>query len=98
MATTITLTLNDNLTPNEQYELKGILHDAFAEFSSHRGPSPEEYVEKRYPNNEHYRWLDRNKKIEQVRRRCETALKLHSASFRTTFTITESVEESDPNA
>lgn len=97
MATTITLTLTDNLTPEQQHELKGILHDAFAEFAGHRGPTPEAYVAKRYPDNEGYKWLDREKKIEQVRRRIYTALALHKASFDVIFTITEPSEDSDPN-
>ena len=56
-----------------------LLMDALYEFQSHRGPSPQAYVEKRYPGDSVYSGEARQKKIEEVGQRIHLANVLHHA-------------------
>ena len=84
---TITLTVDDDrlveALPDEQ-QVSLLLRDALAEFVFHRGPSPSAYVERRYPASEGYDWLDRDKKVQEVRLRRAWADHLHHATVRVT--------------
>jgi hypothetical protein len=72
---TITLPVDaaEELEGLDNRQLHGLLMDALAEFVAHRGPTPEEYVNRRYPNTPNYAWLDREKKARSVRWRNHVA-------------------------
>lgn len=60
--------------------IRHILMDALYEFVSHRGPTAEEYVNKRYPGNSVYATPEeRAAKIKEVNNRIILAEKLHKA-------------------
>lgn len=59
------------------HELRVLFADAVGEFYAHRTPI-EDYVAARYPDTSAYAWLNREKKIEQVYRRCRIADGLHN--------------------
>jgi len=90
MTSTITLTFTiDTETAPTPWSLTGILLDALAEFVNHRGPTPETYVNTRYPDTPDYAWLNRPKKIAQVKARCDVAQALHQGIWGSVPTITE---------
>lgn len=78
MATKIVLTVDDGLTAQEVDDLRYLLSDALGEFAARRTPA-RDYVENRYPGPDYY--PDREEKVEQVRRRCAVARKLHNAAL-----------------
>ena len=77
MAIKIVLTVDENLTVQEADDLKVLLKDAFGEFASRRLPA-RDYVDQRYPGTDYF--PDREKKVEQVERRCGLARKLNAAA------------------
>lgn len=58
-------------------EFRLILADALYEFKANRGPTPQEYVDRRYPKTEGYDDKFRENKAKQVRRRRELSEILH---------------------
>lgn len=80
MATTITLTLDDTLTPQEQEDLRNILPDALDRFVTTRA-YPEDYVTRRYPIAGAHDKAVFDDKVAQVKRRVALALKLHTAAL-----------------
>lgn len=68
-----------NAMGSSDKEVRHILMDALYEFVSHRGPTAEAYVNKRYPIGKDYAWLDRQEKIKQVNRRIHTAVEMHAS-------------------
>ena len=74
----LTMSLDEPLTADERKELHDLLCDALAEFRHVRTPA-HEYVDRRYPDIEEYRWLNREKKVVEVSRRCALAEKLRNA-------------------
>lgn len=97
MSTTVTFTLDEDLSQEEKDHLRGVMCDALYEFHAHRGPSPEEYVNKRYPDDQRYAWLDREKKVRETSERRILSTKLHLvfSSGKFTVTDTEPVEGSE---
>ena len=66
-----------------EHEIRYILMDALAEFQSHRGPTPEAYVNRRYPDSQVYAGKkQREEKIQQVAHRIRLAERLHRGVFR----------------
>jgi hypothetical protein len=63
-------------------DLQYLFADALGEFSTLRGPSAEAYVARRYPDTSDYAWLNREKKIAQVRERVRLAEILHDAALQ----------------
>lgn len=86
MPTKITLTLPDVLDDKQQYMLRNLLLDAFAEFATRRSP-PELYVINRYPAGGEYDWLNRAEKIQEVTTRVGLAQGLHQATFDATYEV-----------
>jgi hypothetical protein len=72
------------LKANER-TIQYILMDALAEFQSHRGPTPEAYVNKRYPDSQVYSGKEREKKIQQVGHRIRLAEILRNAAAHITI-------------
>jgi len=64
---------------SDESEVMSILLDALSEFKGNRGDgNAQSYVAKRYPTTEGYAWLNREEKIREVSRRCETAMQLRN--------------------
>lgn len=74
----LTMSLDAPLTADERKELHDLLCDALAEFRCARTPA-REYVDTRYPDVEGYRWLNRDKKVIEVSKRCMLAERLRNA-------------------
>jgi hypothetical protein len=81
MAAKIILTLEVDISEQEQKDLEYLISDALAEFATRRYPA-KDYVDERYPKtNEGYNWVDRTEKVAQVERRIDLARKLHNAAL-----------------
>ncbi len=59
-------------------QLRTLMMDALSEFVMGRGPTPEEYVNRRYPDTPGYAW----EKVREVRWRCHVANVLHGGDFK----------------
>jgi len=79
--TKIIIETDDEHLKNNANLLRLTLLDAFYEFVSHRGPTAEAYVNKRYPEDEGYDWLNREEKVREVRWRIWIANELHQATL-----------------
>ena len=79
MVLTLTFNIPNGLPDTTIKEIRHIIMDSLYEFVSHRGPTAEDYVNKRYPDNPSYSWLDRKEKIAQVNHRILIASTLHQA-------------------
>lgn len=58
--------------------IMSVMMDAFSEFQNNRGPSASEYVNRRYPDNPSYSWMNREDKIKQINKRLRIASLLHN--------------------
>jgi hypothetical protein len=78
---TLDIDLPEGVTSDE---LRQTIRDAFGEFVSHRGPTPEEYVDRRYDLEVSPEVSPRMRrvKVAQVRRRVELARRLYRAEHR----------------
>jgi len=81
----MTISIELDIDASEQ-EVRLTLLDAFAEFSANRGPTSEDYVNRRYPDSAVYAGSRRDEKILQVERRKNIAKALHQGAFEVRFT------------
>ena len=78
MPAKIILTVDDDITEEEQKDLQYLLSDALSEFATCRSPA-KDYVANRYPGKDYL--PDRLDKVAQVERRIDLARKLHNAAL-----------------
>jgi len=83
--------LNDDYNMTE-HEIKFLIMDALYEFQMSRTPA-EAYVNKRYPDNEDYAWLNRTKKVKEVERRCKIAEQIRNGHVELELTGFDAQEE-----
>lgn len=78
MPAKIILTVEGDITEEEQKDLEYLLSDALSEFATRRYPA-KDYVANRYPGKEYL--FDKFEKTAQVERRIDLARKLHDAAL-----------------
>lgn len=98
MTTVVNITLREDLEPEEQEHLQGVLRDAFYEFNKGRGPSVDEYVNRQYSDERGYDQEFRDRKIITARMRRDLAEKLFAGAAshgHVTVTTAEPIEGSE---
>ncbi len=95
MNTIITLTYDGRLSRKEQAYLAQMLADALDDFQKARGPTPEDYLLRRYQQNstmpltvDHIEY-----KLEELKTRIGLAGKLHNAALAATIAEVQKVPE-----
>jgi hypothetical protein len=78
MPAKIILTVEDDISEEEQKDLQYLLSDALMEFATRRHPA-KDYVANRYPDKDTL--FNRLDKVAQVERRSDLARKLHNAAL-----------------
>lgn len=70
----ITVTLPEKVPgyANPQVAARMVLADALCEFQGHRRPI-KDYLDRRYPLDQGYEWVNREEKAEQIFERCNIA-------------------------
>lgn len=76
-----------------EHEVENLIRDALGEFVAHRGPTAAQYIQRRYPIEEGYEWLDREEKLMEVVRRCMIAKLLRCGHIKIDHSSTPHIKE-----